>query len=415
LSANLPLPSRRSLICILAGLALAATAQAAEKKTAPVENPAARLKELERQAAESKARAAELAQRTTKIQGEIEAQRQSLTARASEVRDAEEALSRLEGEENALSDSFSKESGALMGDRATLAALTRGLARLTRIPPGGLLAWQGAPIDAARAEMLLQAALTQTRSHAVAAESELENLNALSQQLAAKRVETERAADTLRTRQTELAALITDRQKLYEQTEDDRQAEEERSQKIADEAKDLRDLVARIEAEQAAEERRREEEARKAEAKRKASLRVPPPKPQGHYNGTGAVPVAGQIKLRFGQNDGLGTTSHGVTIVARPGATVTAPASGVVRFSGPFRGYKQILILEHPGGYLSLIAGMTRVTAPVKQAVGTGEPVGMMDERPDARPELYYELRHNGQFVDPQSVTLPVDVKGKVR
>jgi septal ring factor EnvC (AmiA/AmiB activator) len=102
-------------------------------------------------------------------------------------------------------------------------------------------------------------------------------------------------------------------------------------------------------------------------------------------------------------------------MIARPGAAVTAPSAGIVRFAGPFRSYREILILEHPGGYLSLIAGMSRVNAAVGAQIGAGEPIGTMDERADVRPELYYELRRNGQFVDPEAVTLPVAVKGKAR
>ena len=141
-------------------------------------------------------------------------------------------------------------------------------------------------------------------------------------------------------------------------------------------------------------------------------------KPQAdaaRFAGGAGLPIAGQIKTAFGHDNGLGITSHGLTIVARPGATVTAPAAGTVKFAGPFRGYREILILEHSGGYLSLIAGMARINVAVGTSVGTGEPVGAMDERPDARPELYYELRRNGQPVDPEAGALRDDVKGKAR
>ena len=379
------------------------------------DTPAARLKELERQAAESRARAAELAGRTARIESELTQHRRLLTDAAAQVRAGEEASSRLETEQTALSEKLARESAVLDQDRTELAQLPAGLVRLARLPPGALLARPDSPIEAARAAMLVQAALTATREGARKAELELAQMDDVSRQLAAKQSEVERQAVALTARQADLAALMQKRQALYEQTESDRQAEEERSRKIAEEAKDLRDLVARIEAEQAEEARR--EAAREAEARRKASLRrEPPPKPdQGHFTASGAMPVAGSVKIRFGQNDGLGTTAHGLTIATRPGATVTAPAAGRVKFAGPFRGYHEILILEHSGGYLSLIAGMKRVDAPLGATVGAGEPIGVMDDRQDSKPELYYELRHNGQFVDPEAIPLPADVKGKVR
>ena len=76
-----------------------------------------------------------------------------------------------------------------------------------------------------------------------------------------------------------------------------------------------------------------------------------------------------------------------------------APFDGVVAFSGPFRGYGQLLILEHSEGYHTLLAGMTRLDSDVGQRVLAGEPVGVMS--PDGDPSLYVELRRNGQPINP--------------
>jgi septal ring factor EnvC (AmiA/AmiB activator) len=406
-SANPPL---RSSAAVFALFAIIAPARAASPP------PAERLKALEREAQESKARAAELEQRTLAMQKELAAQRENLTSAAAQVRAGEVALTALESEQAALSARLSGEVSLLGGDRERLARLTAALVRLARIPPGGLLVSADAPVDAARAEMLLQSALVATREGEQAAARELARLDDVSQALDAKRRDAERAAANLKSRQAELAALVEKRQSLYQQTEADRQAEQDRAAKIADEAKDLRDLVARIEAEQAAEARREAEEQRKASQRKAASAsELAPVLTQGRFVRAQGLPVGGEIKIRFGENDGLGTTSRGMTIVTRPGATVTAPAAGVVRFAGQFRGYREILILEHPGGYHSLIAGMSRTDVALGAAVGAGEPVGAMDDRPDAKPELYYELRRNGQPIDPEAAAGPVDVKRKVR
>lgn len=400
----------RSIGFLLLALAAAQTAEArpAAQTAAPAAPSAAQVKELERQAAESRARAAVLGAKTAKIAKDLEAQRQALTAAAAEVRAGEDALSRLEEEQASLSDTVEQQTGVLGAAREKLSRLTAGLVRLSRIPAGGLLVAFDTPIDAARAEVLLQSALTATRDGAKQTEQELARLDDASRQLDEKRREGERAAGLLKARQANLTGLVDKRQSLYQQTESDRQAEEEKAQKIADEAKDLRDLVARIEAQQKAEQ--------EAEARRKSRLKKQPSPPTpGHFTAAAGLPVTGEVKIRFGQNDGLGTTSHGITVIARPGATVTAPSAGIVRFAGPFRSYREILILEHPGGYLSLIAGMSRINAPLGASIGVGEPIGTMDDRAGVRPELYFELRRNGQFVDPEAVSLPVAVKGKAR
>jgi septal ring factor EnvC (AmiA/AmiB activator) len=366
------------------------------------------VKELERQAAESRARAAALAEKTAKIEKELAARRKSLTDTAAQVRTGEATLSKLESEQNTLADSVENETAALGVDKAKLAELTAGLVRLARIPPGGLLTAFDAPVDAARAEILLRSALTATNDAARRTEQDIAHLNETDRKLEAKRQETVRQSGVLKSRQADLSALIGKRQAVYQQTEEDRQAEEARARQIAEQAKDLRDLVAKIEAQQKA-------EAEAARRKAKQQKKAVPAVMTGHYNAAAGLPVNGQLKIRFGQNDGLGTTSHGVTVIARPGATVTAPATGTVRFSGPFRGYREILILEHPGGYLSLIAGMSRVNAAVGSQVTAGEPIGAMDDRAGASPELYYELRHNGQFIDPEASSPPGGMRGKVR
>jgi septal ring factor EnvC (AmiA/AmiB activator) len=412
------LPPRHSLRRFIGSLLFAlaalqpADARPASKGAASVTPSAAQVKELERQAAESRARAAALAAKTAKIEKDLEAQRQALTAAAAEVRTGEETLSRLEMEQASLAGTVGRRTEILEQERAKLSRMTAALVRLSRIPPGGLFAGFERPIDASRAEQLLQSAIVVTRDGAKRIEEELNRLDEARRQLADKRREGEQEAGVLKARQANLTGLVDKRQSLYQQTENDRQEEEEKAQKIAEQANDLRDLVARIEAQQKAEQ--------EAEARRKARMKKAPPASSpgqlsGHFTVAKGLPVAGEVKIHFGQNDGLGTTSHGLTVIARPGAAVTAPSAGIVRFAGPFRSYREILILEHPGGYLSLIAGLSRVNAALGARVGAGEPIGTMDERANARPELYYELRRNGQFVDPEAVSLPVAVKGKAR
>ena len=393
-------------------LALAASqpalARPAAKAVATAAPSSAQVEALERRAAESRARAAALAAKTARIEKDLAAQQQALTDTAADVRAGEETLSRLDAEAASLSETVVGRTKSLGQERMRLSDLAAGLVRLSRMPPGGLFAGFDRPIEAARAEMLIQAAAVAAHDSARRVEAELVGLDDAQRQLDIKKREEAQQAMLLKARQASLAGLVDKRQSLYQQTEADRQAETEKAQKIAEEAKDLRDLVARIEAQQKAEQ--------DAEARRKAKMKAQRvPAPSGHFTAAQGLPVAGEVRIRFGQNDGLGTTSHGVTVIARPGATVTAPSAGTVRFAGPFRSYREILILEHPGGYLSLIAGLSRVSVTLGAAVAAGEPIGTMDDRADARPELYYELRRNGQFVDPEAVSPQVAVKGRAR
>ncbi len=70
-------------------------------------------------------------------------------------------------------------------------------------------------------------------------------------------------------------------------------------------------------------------------------------------------------------------------------------------FAGPFRGYGQLLIIAHGEGYHTLLAGIDRVDGAVGQLLLAGEPVGQMGASPGRKPELYVELRHDGDPIDP--------------
>ena len=78
----------------------------------------------------------------------------------------------------------------------------------------------------------------------------------------------------------------------------------------------------------------------------------PPPSPY-------LLPVAGRTVSGFGAVEDVGT-SNGITLAPRPGAQVVAPAAGRVAFAGPYRGYGRIVIIEHDGGWTSLVTGLAR-------------------------------------------------------
>ena len=127
------------------------------------------------------------------------------------------------------------------------------------------------------------------------------------------------------------------------------------------------------------------------------------------FPATGTInrPVSGTVIRRYGQDTGFGHTSKGIVIQARPQAQITAPFDGKVAFAGPFQQLGLILIIEHSDGYHSVLAGLSRIDVAAGQWVLAGEPVGAMGQKAEDgaadadRPELYVELRRDGQPVNP--------------
>ena len=127
---------------------------------------------------------------------------------------------------------------------------------------------------------------------------------------------------------------------------------------------------------------------------------APPPEPglSGYV-----LPVAGRLVVGFGDqlrggHSGGGPPSQGLSIAARAGAQVVAPAPGRVAFAGPYPGFGQIVIISHDGGWTSLITGLVQTNVQVGDMLLGGAPLGMAGP---GKPVLNLELRKAGQPVNP--------------
>ena len=110
------------------------------------------------------------------------------------------------------------------------------------------------------------------------------------------------------------------------------------------------------------------------------------------------IPLAGTIVTGFGEgSSGGGLRSRGVTIAARGGAQVVAPAAGRVAFAGRYKGFGQIAIIEHDGGWTTLVTDLAAVTPVVGDRVVQGAPLGVAGP---GQPRVTIELRKDGAPVD---------------
>ncbi|MEY2942406.1 MAG: hypothetical protein RLY97_420, partial [Pseudomonadota bacterium] len=104
------------------------------------------------------------------------------------------------------------------------------------------------------------------------------------------------------------------------------------------------------------------------------------------------LPMAGRLLT------GFGGASHGINLAVRGGAQAVAPAAGRVAFAGPYRGYGNIIIIAHDGGYTSLITGLAQLNAQVGDSLISGSPLGSAGP---TNPIITLELRRYGQVVNP--------------
>jgi septal ring factor EnvC (AmiA/AmiB activator) len=172
----------------------------------------------------------------------------------------------------------------------------------------------------------------------------------------------------------------------------------EREEKAAAE---LRDAAAQLE--EAIRRMARSAPAGRASAARAPGLAV---EGQGLAKGKTPQPVAGRVRAGFGRQTDpefkTQTLRTGIEISAPAGTSVLSVASGRVLFAGWFRGYGQMVIVDHGAGDLSVSGYLDEVLVAAGDSVAAGQPIGAVGETGSASgPGLYFEIRHDGKAVDP--------------
>jgi murein hydrolase activator len=426
-------PPRLILPLLLAGVLTCSTAKADETPPLPPgQSPQQQLKSIEQQLEESRAKQAEYAAKAAALSREIETLRGQSIAAAEAAQQHEAALSQLEDRLAALTAAAAQKSNELEKHRLEQQQLLMALERLARNPPEGWMLAPGDPVDTVRSALLMGAAVPPLEAKARQLRNELDDLASVERRIAADEARHRAEGRQLDKEQTQLAALIA--RKAVLQAEAQHGAEESGQQQLqlAAQATDLQQLIERLDNERRAREeaqrREREQAQQRAEAERREAERLmalsqkPPPRgdvavlapppvvrdpskppkirPFAQARGALVYPASGRLLRRFGENNALGVTAKGLTFETRPGAQVVAPFDGRILFAGPFKGYGQILIIEHGDGYHSVLAGLGHVEGTVGQWLVAGEPVGTMP-RDAAKPRLYLELRHDGQPINP--------------
>ena len=98
---------------------------------------------------------------------------------------------------------------------------------------------------------------------------------------------------------------------------------------------------------------------------------------------------------------GTSPIASGIEIPATEGAAVTAIHDGVVAFAGPFGGFGNLVIVEHGPQTFSLYGNLLEMTVNKGDRLERGQPIGAVGLAPAGAAELHFELRIDGQSVDP--------------
>jgi murein hydrolase activator len=321
---------------------------------------------------------------------------------------------------NAAADELNR---SLERRRTVIADVLAALQRMGSNPPPAILVKPDDMAEAVRAATVMGSLVPELKSEVEAARRDLDALADTRKSIAAERDELDEKGRALAADKARLAALIDAREQSLASAQDALGSQQQRAADLAKRATSLKDLIARLDSENAAREAAaaaahaaevataNDIQARAQAARSADPARLKPEIAFADAKGRVPLPAAGAILKSFGSPDDRGGTERGVSLATPAGATVAAPADGGVLFAGTYRSYGQLLIIDAGGGYYVLLAGMDRINVRSGEFVLTGEPIGVMGDGSArmataaavgaARPVLYIELRKDGTAIDP--------------
>ena len=307
---------------------------------------------------------------------------------------------------------------SLAGRREVLAEVLGALQRMGLNPPPAILVTPEDALASVRSAIMLGAVVPGLRKETDALVADLTELSRIAASIEDERSRLSVAFGEQLAEKERLGLLAAEKQRLQAERETALEAEQKRSEELAGKARSLKELIAALDKEATAAEKKRLAEARQQQRKEELAAQ---PVPEANQLVAGApfqslkdqlaLPVTGKFARRFGEKDGNGGVMQGDTVATQSGSIVTAPSDGSVLYAGPFRSYGQLLILNAGDGYHVVLAGMSRISVVSGQSVLAGEPIGAMGEARvasasaetlgNAVPELYVEFRKDGKPVDP--------------
>jgi septal ring factor EnvC (AmiA/AmiB activator) len=383
------------------------------------QNAGKKLQAVEQEIQKSQDESARQRARADALKSEIDTINIDLVEAAQRVQQQEVQVAMLEGELSRLEREAALKNGKLRERRQQFSGVVMALSRIARFPTEALIAQPIPPEDTVRSAILLRAAVPAIETRAQMLKGEIENLNTTRSQVESRRLALQGALETLQVEEDRINAIRKRKAALRAEAISKSRVATTEARKLGKQAKSLRDLVGRLDAQ-----KKKTEKAALAKVAKKtpsntrptSGLAAPAPsaaelkalgnialisKARGHL----PFPATGRLVGLYGQALEGGLASKGISIATRASGQVISPFDGKVVFAGPFRGYGQLLIIDHGEGYHSLLAGLGRIDVEIGQPVLAGEPVSLMSEKGGldggAEPVLYVEFRRDNQPINP--------------
>ena len=374
---------RAALILFVLGAPLAASAST--PLPPPADPIALALQQARAEAEAGEKEAARLDQLARKALGTAAELRAKRLAAAQSIVAAEARISAADAELRLVNARQAALQQRLRQEQQPVAALLAGLAMMGRRPPLLAIADGGSTDELVRVRILVNSTLPVIRARTAGLSKQIDTQSRLQQAGVVARADLQRSRLALAERREQFAALEAQALAAASASSgkalsagDTALAAGETIESLSGDAQDAR-LAAGVAAMLASE--------------------APAPSGPASSRPQGApfayvLPSDAPVLVGLGSVSRSGVRSRGLTLATGPGLPVRTPASGTIRYAGPYRDYDGVVIIDHRGGWMSLIVNVATERHKGEQ-VRLGESLGR------TMGQLEVELSLNGQRLSP--------------
>lgn len=377
--------TRRFLAPALLAACLASGFAAAEAR-APVAEARA-LADAKREAGEANARSEALERAATRAEGEAERARAATNAAAARIEAAEADITAAEARIRIVNALRAAQRARLAERQQPVVRLTAALQTMARRPAALAMVQPGTLDELVRVRALLASTLPEIRARTADLRAEIADADRLARQSDAARAALVHSREALLERRLAFARLEESQRRRSQSLADSALIESDRALAFGEEARDIAERMDSL-----------EHQARVRRAL--AALPAPLPRPGDAPPARAAaappryiLPVRGRLVTGMGEISDAGVHARGLTFEAAPGTPVVAPRAGRVVYAGPFRSYGRIVIIDHGGGWTTLVTSLESLAAKQGDEVARGTLLGRTAPQ---RSRVTVELRRQG-------------------